>query len=152
MGTILTFVADGATVGTAVYTVENRDIAEPLVPEKTGYYAEWENYTLTTGNVTVNAVYTPVVYTVTFAADGETVAECTYTVEDNTFAVPSVPNKVGYTGVWETYSLKTGDMTVNAVYTPIEYTVTFNIRCGRRNSRHSCLYRRKPRHSRASCP
>ena len=121
----VTFVADSATVGTAVYTVENRDIAEPLVPEKTGYYAEWENYALTTGNVTVNAVYTPVVYTVTFAADGETVAECTYTVEDNTFAVPSVPNKVGYTGVWETYSLKTGDMTVNAVYTPIEYTVTF---------------------------
>ena len=121
----VTFVADSATVGTAVYTVENRDIAEPLVPEKTGYYAEWENYALTTGNVTVNAVYTPVVYTVTFAADGETVAECTYTVEDNTFAVPSVPNKVGYTGVWETYSLKTSDMTVNAVYTPIEYTVTF---------------------------
>ena len=121
----VTFVADGATVDTVLYTVENRDIAEPLVPEKTGYYAEWENYALTTGNVTVNAVYTPVVYTVTFVADNETVAERTYTVEDNTFAAPSVPNKVGYTGVWETYSLKTGDMTVNAVYTPIEYTVTF---------------------------
>ena len=64
-------------------------------------------------------------YTVIFVADNETVAERRYTVEDNTFAVPSVPNKVGYTGVWETYSLKTGDMTVNAVYTPIEYTVTF---------------------------
>ena len=121
----VTFVADGATVGTAVYTVENRDIAEPPVPEKTGYSAEWENYTLTTGDITIHALYTPIVYTVTFAADGETVAERRYTVEDNTFAVPSVPNKVGYTGVWETYSLKTGDMTVNAVYTPIEYTVTF---------------------------
>ena len=121
----VTFVADGATVGTAVYTVENRDIAEPLVPEKTGYSAEWENYTLTTGDITIHALYTPIVYTVIFVADNETVAECRYTVEDNTFAVPSVPNKVGYTGVWETYSLKTGDMTVNAVYTPIEYTVTF---------------------------
>ena len=121
----VTFVADSATVGTAVYTVENRDIAEPLVPEKTGYSAEWENYTLTTGDITIHALYTPVVYTVIFVADNETVAERTYTVEDNTFAAPSVPNKVGYTGVWETYSLKTGDMTVNAVYTPIEYTVTF---------------------------
>ena len=121
----VTFVADGATVGTAVYTVENRDIAEPLVPEKTGYSAEWENYTLTTGDITIHALYTPIVYTVIFVADNETVAERRYTVEDNTFAVPSVPNKVGYTGVWETYSLKTGDMTVNAVYTPIEYTVTF---------------------------
>ena len=121
----VTFVADGATVGTAVYTVENRDIAEPLVPEKTGYSAEWENYTLTTGDITIHALYTPIVYTVIFVADNETVAERRYTVEDNTFAAPSVPNKVGYTGVWETYSLKTGDMTVNAVYTPIEYTVTF---------------------------
>ena len=119
----VTFVADGATVGTAVYTVENRDITEPLVPEKTGYSAEWENYTLTTGDITIHALYTP--NTVIFVADNETVAERRYTVEDNTFAVPSVPNKVGYTGVWETYSLKTGDMTVNAVYTPIEYTVTF---------------------------
>ena len=121
----VTFIADGATVGTAVYTVENRNIAEPLVPEKTGYSAEWENYTLTTGDITIHALYTPIVYTVIFVADNETVAERRYTVEDNTFAVPSVPNKVGYTGVWETYSLKTGDMTVNAVYTPIEYTVTF---------------------------
>ena len=105
----VTFVADGATAGTAVYTVENRDIAEPLVPEKTGYSAEWENYTLT----------------VTFAADGEFIAERTYTIEHTEVAAPPVPSKEHYTAAWEEYFLTTGDLTVNAVYTPIEYMITF---------------------------
>ena len=121
----VTFVADGATVGTAVYTVENRDIAEPLVPEKTGYSAEWENYTLTTGDITIHALYTPIVYTVTFAADGEFIAERTYTIEHTEVAAPPVPSKEHYTAAWEEYFLTTGDLTVNAVYTPIEYMITF---------------------------
>ena len=121
----VTFVADGATVGTAVYTVENRDIAEPLVPEKTGYSAEWENYTLTTGDITIHALYTPIVYTVIFVADNETVAERTYTIEHTEVAAPPVPSKEHYTAAWEEYFLTTGDLTVNAVYTPIEYMITF---------------------------
>ena len=121
----VTFVADGATVGTAVYTVENRDIAEPLVPEKTGYSAEWENYTLTTGDITIHALYTPIVYTVIFVADGEFIAERTYTIEHTEVAAPPVPSKEHYTAAWEEYLLTTGDLTVNAVYTPIEYMITF---------------------------
>jgi hypothetical protein len=54
----VTFVADGTTVGTAKYTGENKSITEPAVPEKEGYTGKWESYTLTTGDVTVNAVYT----------------------------------------------------------------------------------------------
>lgn len=56
----VTFVADGATVGTATYTVEDKDIEEPAVPEKEGYTGVWEAYELTTGDITVNAVYTEV--------------------------------------------------------------------------------------------
>jgi hypothetical protein len=56
----VTFIADGATVGTATYTVEDKDIEEPAVPEKEGYTGVWEEYELTTGDVTVNAVYTEI--------------------------------------------------------------------------------------------
>ena len=56
----VTFVADGATVGTATYTVENKDITLPEVPAQDGYTGVWETYELTTGDVTVNAVYTEI--------------------------------------------------------------------------------------------
>ena len=56
----VTFVADGATVGTATYTVENTEITVPEVPAKEGYTGAWEAYELTTGDITVNAVYTEV--------------------------------------------------------------------------------------------
>ena len=57
---MVTFIADGATVGTATYTVEDKDIEEPAVPEKEGYTGVWETYELTTGDITVNAVYTEI--------------------------------------------------------------------------------------------
>ena len=121
----VTFVADGATVGKDMYTVEDTEITVPEVPAKEGYTGVWETYELATGDVTVNAVYTVAEYTVTFVADGVTVGMDTYTVEDTEITIPEVPAKAGYTSVWETYELTTGDVTVNAVYTAIEYAVTF---------------------------
>ena len=59
-------------------------------------------------------------YVVTFMADGATVGTATYTVEDKEIEEPAVPEKAGYTGVWETYELTIGDKIVNAVYTLIE--------------------------------
>ena len=56
----VTFVADGETVGTDTYTVEDKEITVPEVPAKDGYTAVWESYELTTGEVTVNAVYTKI--------------------------------------------------------------------------------------------
>ncbi len=62
-------------------------------------------------------------YTVTFVADGTSVATPTYTAENKEITVPEVPAKTGYTGAWEAYTLTTGDITVNAVYTTdVEYT------------------------------
>lgn len=64
---------------------------------------------------------TAIQYTVTFKAEGVTVATRTYTVEDKSIEnLPVVPEKDGYTAAWETYELTTGDITVNAVYTPVE--------------------------------
>ena len=68
--------------------------------------------------MTVNAVYTPIEYTVTFIADGVTVGTDSYTVEDREITELEVPEKAGYTGVWEEYELTLGNVTVNAVYTP----------------------------------
>ena len=121
------FKADGVQVGdTHTYTVENKIVTEPTVPAKVGYTGAWETYELTTGNVTVNAVYTAIAYTVKFVADGTQVGDTqTYTVENKNITVPTVPTKVGYTGAWEAYTLTTGDITVNAVYTINHYTVKF---------------------------
>ncbi|MBE7078422.1 MAG: hypothetical protein E7380_01000 [Clostridiales bacterium] len=121
-----TFVADGQTVDTVEYTVEDEEIAAPAVPEKAHYTGAWEAYELVVGGITVNAVYTAITYTVTFVADNETVGTDTYTVEDKDITVPEIPAKDHYTAAWATYELNGGDVTVNAVYTAVEYTISFN--------------------------
>ena len=122
----VTFTADDVTIGTATYTVENKEITVPEVPAKVGYTGVWEAYELTTGDVTVKAVYTINTYNVTFMADGVAVGDVqTYTVENKDITVPAVPEKAGYTGVWAEYELTTGDVTVEAVYTLINYVVNF---------------------------
>ena len=121
----VTFVADGVTVSTGTYTETDKTITEPVVPEKDGYTGEWENYTLTTGNIIVSAVYTPIEYKITFIAEGKTVSTDTYTVEDKDITEPAIPVKDDYSGTWENYTLTTGDITVEAVYTPMEYSIVF---------------------------
>ncbi|MBR1677539.1 MAG: InlB B-repeat-containing protein [Clostridia bacterium] len=62
-----TFKNGEETVGEPIaYTVETESITEPAVPAKEGYTGAWETYDLTTvGGITVNAVYTLIVYTAT---------------------------------------------------------------------------------------
>ena len=122
----VTFKADGKQVGEVLtYTVENKQITEPSVPEKIGYSGAWGKYELDCKNIEVNAVYTVIPYTVTFKADGEQVGEVlTYTVENKQITEPSVPEKDGFIGEWEEYELNCENIVVNAVYTAV-YTVTF---------------------------
>lgn len=121
----VTFIADNETVDVKSYTYTNAKITEPNVPEKEGYTAKWETYSLNFENITVKAIYTPIEYKVTFVAEQSVVAEEVYTVENKYIYTPAVPQKEGYTAKWESYSLNLENITVNAVYTPIEYTVTF---------------------------
>ena len=53
----VTFKSDGKTVDRQTYTVENKNITEPKVPEKTGYTGKWKEYDLNGGDRTVIAVY-----------------------------------------------------------------------------------------------
>lgn len=119
------FFADGGKVFEQTYTLENTEIKIPEVPEKFGYKGSWEDFKLTGGNVEINAIYTPVRYAVEFIADGVKISEQTYTLENVDIITPSIPEKYGYTCAWEDFALTGGDIKVNAVYIPIEYTVSF---------------------------
>lgn len=56
--------------------------------------------------------------TVTFVADGRTVAEVNYVKGANSVTAPAVPEKPGYIGTWPAYTLKDRDLTVHAAYKP----------------------------------
>lgn len=100
---------------------------EPEVPQKEHYSASWEKVDFNGGNKVVKAVYSPIEYTITYVKDGAVVGGATYTVESKSVELPMklVSDKEGYTYDWETFELDGGDKTVNAVYTPIEYTITY---------------------------
>ena len=66
-------------------------------------------------------------YTATFIADGEKVGEATFTVVDDVINnTPVVPEKLGYTGEWETYEIGQNDIVINAVYTPNKYVINLD--------------------------
>ncbi len=62
------FVADGKVIDEIPYTVETESIIPPVIPNKDGYTAQWSDYTLSPGGITVKAVYTACVHEHTFAA------------------------------------------------------------------------------------
>lgn len=53
-----TFVADGEVVASVEFPKGTTEITEPAVPAKDRYLGEWENYTLSDENITINAIYT----------------------------------------------------------------------------------------------
>ena len=120
----------------ASYTIEDDDITL-AAPTKTGYtFVGWTSdeageeavTTLDTSvceDVELWAQWTVNSYTATFVADGETVDEVEFTVEDEALTEPTVPSKVGYTGKWEEYDIVADDITVDAVYTAIVYGVEY---------------------------
>lgn len=122
---VANFIAQGRSAGKVSYTLDDTDIAEPTVTAKTGYSGSWEDYTLRAGGMDIFAVYTPVVYTANLVADGVSAGSVTYTVEDEELILPPVPEKTGYEGEWGEYEIVPHSITVNAVYKPRTYYVTF---------------------------
>ncbi len=59
-------------------------------------------------------------YTVTFTADGEVVAVVPYTEDDKFVNEPAIPEKDNCTAEWAEYTLNNTDITVEAIYTPID--------------------------------
>ncbi len=112
-----TFKADGQTVATRKFTIDNKNFSLPSVPEKSGYAGMWESYTLGAEDIIINAIYTAGDYYITFKANGIEIGKVAFTVEDIKITEPSVPFKQCYSGKWESYTLDTKNITVNAVYT-----------------------------------
>ena len=79
------------------------------------------------GAKTFTALYNINKYTVKFVV-GEVIHEATLEY-GSPITIPEIPAKEGYTGAWDKEVAKTvpaENVTYTAVYTPIEYTVTFN--------------------------
>lgn len=141
----VTFTANAETDNAFTKSFEaayGETVIAPDVPAKTGYTGKWyigdEEFTsayIITSDITVTAKYTINTYTVTFVVDNEVLASVK--AEYNTSIkeyVPAVPEKEGHRdGKWcletdaefDPAMLITEDMTVTAVYTPMEFTVTY---------------------------
>ena len=127
--------------GTINSNPENYNVDEqPLVLvdlEKAGYnFLGWftdENFTNeiteisvgTTGEINLYAKWEIIEYTATFMDGTTVVKEVKFTVETESIKEPAVPVHIGYNGEWEEYILEAKNITIDAVYTAIEYTATF---------------------------
>lgn len=65
-------------------------------------------------------------YTITFIADSILISSQKFTLVNPDIQVPSVPQKVGYVGEWEEYTLFAGQVDVHAVYTAKQYSVALD--------------------------
>ena len=115
----------GSQINAVSYKYEQA-IAAPSSPNKVGYtFAGWQlngkdyNFaTMPANDIELTAKWQIVEYTVTFVAS-EVVGKVTYTVENKNIVEPTVPAIEHFTGAWADYELTTGNITVNAVYTPV---------------------------------
>ena len=99
----------------------------------------------TYGDLSLKAKWTPIVYTATFMADNDIIGTSTYTVEDSKIKnIPVVPDRYGYDGKWEDYSIVSNDITINAVYTPKQYTIIWKNSDGSILKTTKCEFNKKP--------
>ncbi|MBR4765844.1 MAG: hypothetical protein IK085_03655 [Clostridia bacterium] len=105
------------------------NVSAPEVDERAGYTFEWVDEipeTMPAEDVTINGKFTAIKYTATFVnEDGTELETREYTVETTSIDEPAVPEKQGYEGKWEEYTLKIGGVTIKPVYTNIS-SITLN--------------------------
>lgn len=120
-----TFAADGEIVETVEFNIENQNVVAPDIPHKEGYTYAWEEYEIQLADFTVNAVYTPIVYTATFTCGEEILGTDEFTVEDKYLNYPKTPTREYYSWKWENHKIEANNLTINGGLVPIEYTVKF---------------------------
>ena len=119
----VTFLADGETVKTiSVYSgYKLTDSDYPRVPYKVGYEGSWQKRTApVTSNVTINAVYTQILHTVSFRVMDEGIIYTMevpdrYVLQEEDY--PTIPKRVGYTSRWDTrVTMIVRDTIIDAIY------------------------------------
>ena len=119
----VTFVADGETVKTiSVYSgYKLTDSDYPRVPYKAGYEGSWQKRTApVTSNVTINAVYTQILHTVSLRVMDEGIIYTMevpdrYVLQEEDY--PTIPKRVGYTSRWDTrVTMIVRDTIIDAIY------------------------------------
>ena len=127
----ITFDTDGGSEVAAITQDYASDITAPENPTKTGYtFKGWDKEipaTMPAENTTIKATWTINKYTVKFVADEKVVSEETLDY-GTAITAPEVPAKEGHTGAWVDVAetVPAEDVTYTAVYTPINYTITFD--------------------------
>lgn len=140
-----TFTADGGVVATRYFTVEDSAIANiPNVPSKAGYTGAWSNYSLGTSNIVIPAVYTLNEYTITYAntKGAENGNPNNYTVITSTFQLSELQcdgyDFIGwYKGSTNVTSIEkgtTGNITLTAKWSPVDYVITYTDTKGAANT------------------
>ena len=130
-----TFKDGDDTVGKVTFTVETESIEEPTVPNHNGYTGQWDDYELGVSDITINAEYTPIVYTIDYENINNTTNNnvTSYTIESATITLENL-EKPGYifdgwynnaTKVTEIATGSIGNLTLTAKWTPVSYTVSY---------------------------
>lgn len=97
-------------------------------PKITGYSPDFETVEGEMDDLngkTVNVTYSLNTYTATLLVDGKEYKKVPFTYGQGSIFLPVVPEKEGYSGEWESYSLGASDIEINAVYTPNKYNLTY---------------------------
>ena len=140
VSTTVTYMVDGEVFETV--TVTNAHQSDPgFTPSKSGYtFGGWytdtalltpfdfEAYAANNerGDIVVYGKWEVNTYTATFMVGGNIIVEeVRFDADDIDVDEPAVPQRTGYTGEWEDYEIKAENLTINAVYTPITYDITY---------------------------
>lgn len=122
------FVVDNEVVATIPFTVEDVDIDVPTIPDKEGYTASWEDFTLGAQDITIKAEYRLAEYTASFMINNQLIESIKFTVEDTTLQEPEIPEqyqKTGYTARWAEYAITASDIEIGIEYLIDTYYASF---------------------------
>ena len=148
VSTTVTYMVDGEVFKTLVVTGTGQ--SDPgFTPSKSGYtFDGWytdtalripfdfEAYAANNerGDIVVYDKWEVNTYTATFMVGGNIIEEVRFDADDMYVDEPAVPQRTGYTGEWEDYEIKAENLTINAVYTPITYNITYENTLGAVNT------------------
>ena len=140
----VTFNSDGGSEVAAQSVKEGNAASKPQDPEKAGYTftgwtcqgKAWSFSDSIAADMTLDANWTPITYTITYELNGGTNAATnpeTYTIESDTITFAN-PTKTGYDFAgWSQLKIKKGsaeNKTVTASWTPTTYTITYELNGG----------------------